>query len=147
MMFANKMSRRAFTLIELLVVIVVIAVLAAIIIPKFASQGKRSKEAALKSNMNLVRTALASCQADTGLWPASLADLASASTPSTSGYNSSGTATAWPAGSWHGPYADSAAYTDPITGTSLSYTGSTGVLAVPATLTGNDTGGAAYSAY
>ena len=48
MVFANKISRRAFTLIELLVVIVVIAVLAAIIVPKFASQGKRSKEAALQ---------------------------------------------------------------------------------------------------
>ena len=147
MMFANKMSRRAFTLIELLVVIVVIAVLAAIIIPKFASQGKRSKEAALKSNMNLVRTALASCQADTGLWPAALADLAGTAIPTANGYNSGGTATAWPAGSWHGPYVDSAAFTDPITGTSLTYTGSTGVLAVPATLTGSDTAGIAYSTY
>ena len=113
MMRTNKMSRRAFTLIELLVVIVVIAVLAAIIIPKFASQGKRSKEAALKSNMSMVRTALASCQADTGLWPATLADLTGAVTPTANGYNSGGTTTTWPTGAWHGPYADSGAFTDP----------------------------------
>ncbi len=147
MMFANKLSRRAFTLIELLVVIVVIAVLAAIVIPKFASQGKRSKEAALRSNMSMVRTALASCQADTGLWPATLADLALTATPSAQGYNSGGTAAAWPAGTWHGPYVDAAANTDPITGTALTYVNTTGVLSVPATLIGNDTGGVAYSTY
>lgn len=147
MVFAHKTSRRAFTLIELLVVIVVIAVLAAIIVPKFASQGKRSKEAALRSNMNMVRTALASCQADTGLWPAALADLTGAATPGTNGNNSSGTATAWPAGAWHGPYVDVGAFTDPITVTALTYTATTGVLGVPATLTGADTGGVAYSTY
>ena len=147
MMFANKMSRRAFTLIELLVVIVVIAVLAAIIIPKFASQGKRSKEAALKSNMNMVRTALASCQADTGLWPAALTDLNGAAVPTANGNTSAGVASAWPSGSWHGPYVDVGAFTDPITGTTLTYTATTGVVGVPTTLTGNDTAGVAYSTY
>ena len=78
------------------------AVLAAIIIPKFASQGKRSKEAALKSNMNMVRTALASCQADTGLWPATLSDLTGAAVPAANGNTSAGVTATWPAGSWHG---------------------------------------------
>ena len=147
MMFANKMSRRAFTLIELLVVIVVIAVLAAIIVPKFAGQTKRSKEAALRSNMSMARTALASCQADTGLWPAALADLASATAPAAKGYDSAAAQQNWPTGTWHGPYLDTGAFTDPITGTALTYTNTTGVLAVPATLTGNDTSGVAYSTY
>ena len=149
MKFANRMSRRGFTLIELLVVIVVIAVLAAIIVPKFASQGKRSKEAALKSNMSMIRTALASAQADTGLWVYQLSDLTSAVTPTSNsgkGYDTGGSQAAWPTSAWHGPYLDSVP-TDPITGTALSYTNTTGVLAVPATLTGNDTGGVAYSTY
>ena len=65
---AGRNSSSAFTLIELLVVIVVIAVLSMIIIPKFADQSKRSKEATLRSNLRLLRSAVATFQSDTGLY-------------------------------------------------------------------------------
>ena len=145
MVCVKQNVRRGFTLIELLVVIVVIAVLAAIIIPKFTDQSKRSKEAALKSDLHLVRNALANCQADTGLWVAALADLSGAAAPGTNGYNTSAVATAWPTGSWHGPYLPAPIPTDPVSGAAFTYTNTTGT--VLSSATGNDTGGTAYSTY
>ncbi len=144
-----KASRRAFTLIELLVVMVVIAVLAAIILPKFTDQGKRSKEAALKNNLALLRTALATCQTDTGLYPAALNDLTSASTPSTNGVDpTTGTSTAWTAGTWHGPYLQTAPGNDPVSGTAYTYVVTTpNVGKVSSSASGNDTSGNPYSGY
>src|SRR3989442_1565277 len=81
-MRTNRLSFiKAFTLVELLIVIIIIAVLAAIAIPKFADSSKRSKEAALKADLKLYRNAIELFKADTGAYPATVADLAATSAP------------------------------------------------------------------
>ena len=72
---------RAFTLVELLIVIVVLAVLAAIVIPKFADSGVRSKESSLRSDLVVVRNAIDMFKTDTGAFPAALTDLSGAAAP------------------------------------------------------------------
>ncbi|MCL6624610.1 MAG: prepilin-type N-terminal cleavage/methylation domain-containing protein, partial [Fimbriimonadales bacterium] len=62
--------KKGFTLVELLIVIIIIAILAAIVVPKFADSGLRSKEAALKSNLKLLRNAVELFKADTAACPA-----------------------------------------------------------------------------
>src|SRR5216684_6448158 len=97
----TKRARQAFSLIELMIVIVIMAVLAAIIIPKFQDQSRRSKEAALKSDLSQVRTAIATFQADTGFYPKLLTDLAATAAPA-QGYDSTGTLKSITATDWHG---------------------------------------------
>jgi len=113
-------DRRGFTLVELLVVIVVLAVLAAIILPKFIGAGTRSKEAALKSDLKLLRNAISLFQTDTAYYPLTLADLAATAAPA-KGLDSSGTQQNITAADWHGPYIEAEA-TDPINGAAFSYT-------------------------
>ncbi len=120
--FENARMRRrgrGFTLVELLVVIVVLAVLAAIVLPKFMDSGKRSKEAALKGDLKLLRNAITLFQTDTGFYPLTLNDLAATSAPA-KGYDSSGTQQDIPASMWHGPYVQEIPK-DPITGGNWDY--------------------------
>lgn len=81
MKFKHQSAQRAFTFVELLVVIIILAVLAAVVIPRFADSGLRSKESALKANLRLYRGAVEMFRNDTGAYPASLADLAATSAP------------------------------------------------------------------
>lgn len=121
--FENARSRRGkrgFTLVELLVVIVVLAVLAAIVLPKFMDSGKRSKEAALKGDLKLLRNAVTLFQTDTGYYPLALSDLAATSAPA-KGLDSSGAQQDIVASMWHGPYVQETPV-DPITGGAFSYT-------------------------
>ena len=69
------MRRRGFTLVELLVVIAIVAVLAAIAIPKVAQNGQRSKEAALRAHLRIVRSAVDRFFAETGGFPERLTKL------------------------------------------------------------------------
>lgn len=114
--------RRGFTLIELLVVIVIIAVLALIAIPKFVDSGKRSKEASLKSNLSLLRSAIATYQTDTGAYPTLLTDLTATTAPTT-GVDKTGTTANINLADWHGPYIQGSLPTD-ITGVQFAYTAS-----------------------
>lgn len=120
--FENARKKRGwgFTLVELLVVIVVLAVLAAIVLPKFMDSGKRSKEAALKGDLKLLRNAITLFQTDTGFYPKELADLAKTSAPE-KGLDSSGVDQDITASMWHGPYVQEIPK-DPITGGELEYT-------------------------
>jgi general secretion pathway protein G len=139
--------RHAFSLIELMIVIVIMAVLAAIIIPKFQDQSRRSREAALKSNLSQVRTAISTFQADTGFYPHVITDLAATSAPS-QGYDSTATLQSITASDWHGPYVTGVVPNDPISGSAFTYTTSApGVGAVASSATGNDLSGTAYSTY
>ncbi len=95
--------RNAFTLVELLIVIIIIAVLAAIAIPKFSNSTTRSKESALRSNLKLVRNAIELYRADTGVFPATLGDLAATAAPA-NGLDSGATSTAINSSDWRGPY-------------------------------------------
>ncbi|HZO89757.1 MAG TPA: type II secretion system protein GspG [Chthonomonadaceae bacterium] len=147
-MFMRLQMRRAFTLIELLVVIVVIAVLAAIVIPKFTDQGRRSKDAALKSNLALLRNAISAYQTDTGLYPLTLADLAATAAPANGADPTSGASTAIPSGSWHGPYIQGSIPNDPVSGSAFTYSVTAGTVGkVSSSATGNDSNGTAYSSY
>lgn len=143
--------RRGFTLIELLVVIVIIAVLALIAIPKFQDAGKRSRESSLKSDLSLLRSAVATYYTDTGAYPTTIADL-SATTAPANGLNPGGVSTPISASDWHGPYIQGAAPTDPVltTPTQFTYTGAgntTGVGTVKSSSTATGLDGNAYNTY
>ena len=138
---------RAFTLIELLVVIVVIAILAAVVLPKFADSGRRSKESTLKSNLSLLRSAIATFQTDTGLYPSVLADLAASAAPA-NGVNTSAVSTAITASDWHGPYVTGAVPVDSVSGAAFTYSVAAGTVGkVTSSAAGNDLNGVAYSTY
>ena len=142
-----KRARQAFSLIELMIVIVIMAVLAAIIIPKFQDQSRRSKEAALKSDLSQVRTAVSTFQADTGFYPKLLTDLAATTAP-TQGYDSTATLQSITAANWHGPYITGVVPADPVSGTAFTYSITAPTVGdVASSATGNDLAGAAYSTY
>ena len=113
----RKRGKRAFTLIELIVVMVVIAVLAAIVVPKYAERTTEGKRAALKQNLQNLRSAIQSYQTDTGVLPSALTDLAGASAPTgVTGYQ--------------GPYLHTGVPVDPTTGSAnWTYSATTGLVA------------------
>jgi general secretion pathway protein G len=138
----TRKRRGGFTLVELLVVIVVLAVLAAIVLPKFMDSGKRSKEAALKSDLKLLRNAITLFKTDTDLYPLTLSDLAATAAPAK---GSDGTADQnVTASNWHGPYLQSVP-TDPISGAAFTYTKTTGT--VVSSAAGNGQDGTAYTTW
>jgi prepilin-type N-terminal cleavage/methylation domain-containing protein len=119
------LQRRAFTLVELLVVIVIVAVLAAIAVPKFAQSSLRSKEAALRASLKLIRDAGDRCEADTGL-TVDVTALLSA-TPPANGWKRGQMNSNWPSrplnpSTWHGPYLF-AVPVNPVLGTNRYVTG------------------------
>ncbi len=145
--------RRAFTLIELLIVIVIIAVLAAIVIPKFSDQSRRSKESSMKADLHLLRNAAATFQADTGLYPASLGDLSVTTAPA-NGLDGAGASKAINASDFHGPYISGVLPNDPVSGAAFTYQTAnaagppaTKVGGVVSSATGNDLAGNPYSGY
>ena len=59
MRFAHPVRhQRGFTLIELLIVVIILAILAAIVVPQFASTTGDAKESALDSNLATMRSAI-----------------------------------------------------------------------------------------
>ena len=54
-MFALRQRRGAFTLVELILVIVMLGLIAAIVIPKFASGREEAGETALRQNLSVLR--------------------------------------------------------------------------------------------
>ena len=140
--------RRGFTLIELLIVIVVIAILALIVIPKLMGASRKAKDSTLKANLQIVRNAIATYQADLGTYPTG--------TTLVGLYDGTGST---PAGSWKGPYLKQEGAV--ITGTAIpvnpyvtsstvtahwTYTAASGSIE-PAAPSGNDADGTAYSTY
>lgn len=117
--FRLSSTFRAFTLVELLIVIIIIAVLAAIAIPKFANSSGRSKEAALKADLRMYRNAIDLFKTDTGVYPASLDDLAATTAPA-NGKDTAGTTKAITAADWKGPYIQ-VVELDPISGAAFTY--------------------------
>jgi general secretion pathway protein G len=95
--------RRGFTLIELMIVIVVIAILALIVIPQVAGAGRKAKESTLKTNLQILRGAIAQFQGDTGYYPAALGDLVTATAPA-NGVDSAAASKAIVAADFKGPY-------------------------------------------
>lgn len=77
-MVAMKSNARAFTLIELLVVLAIMATLMTIVAPRYLNSVDKAKEAALKTNLRIIRESIDKYKADTGSYPESLAALAQA---------------------------------------------------------------------
>ncbi|MCU7947719.1 MAG: prepilin-type N-terminal cleavage/methylation domain-containing protein, partial [Candidatus Thiodiazotropha sp. (ex Cardiolucina cf. quadrata)] len=57
-MRAIKLAQQGFTLVELLIVVIILALLAAIIVPQFASSTEDAKISSLDTSLAVVRTAL-----------------------------------------------------------------------------------------
>jgi general secretion pathway protein G len=145
-MRVRRHRSRGFTLVELLVVIVVLAVLAAIVLPKFVDSSRRSKEAALKSDLKLYRNAISLFSADCGAYPAALADLAATAAPA-SGKDSSGNDKTITASDWHGPYVQ-AVENDPISSGAFTYSTTSGSVGkITSSASGNGLDGTAYSTW
>jgi prepilin-type N-terminal cleavage/methylation domain-containing protein len=161
-----------FTLVEVLIVIIVIAVLAAIAVPKFAKSRQRAREAALKSNLTIVRKALEQFAADAGGYPVALCCLymdKSALSALPYALSNSGTYVQVNPNGFRGPYLDGACasvtgtplnpfggvysgYTypspiDPVSGAQLNYLYQGGKYKVVSSAAGSDSTGKAYSSY
>jgi len=66
-------KQSGFTLVELLIVAIILAILAAIIIPQFASTTVDAQEAALRSNTSAMRSAIDLYRQQHGAYPAATA--------------------------------------------------------------------------
>ena len=76
-MSEKKLNQQGFTLIELLLVIVVVGILATVGITQFVNFGKDAREAAVKSNLQILRNAISAqngmmrtrCGVTSNAWP------------------------------------------------------------------------------
>jgi general secretion pathway protein G len=66
---------RGFTLVELLVVMAIIATLLTVAVPRYFGSVDKSKEVALKENLQVLRTGIDKYYGDKGVYPGTLADL------------------------------------------------------------------------
>lgn len=71
------LKTRGFTLIELLVVMAIIALLLTIALPRYFSSVAKSKEVALKENLQVMRVTIDKFYGDRGRYPESLDELVS----------------------------------------------------------------------
>lgn len=71
----TEQQDKGFTLIELLIVIVILGVLAAVIVFRVANVTDSAEENACEIEVRAVRTAVQAYKADTGDYPAAIADL------------------------------------------------------------------------
>ena len=146
-MMSRLTDRRSkgFTLIEMLIVIVVIAILALIVIPRLLGAGRKAKEASLHGDLHQLRNAVQQFEADTGDYPAALADIMAAKP----GPDTGGNGIALDTTAYEGPYlhtADNGLPKDPFTdAVDWTYDGTTGEVHSSSTLTAID--GTAYTAW
>jgi len=75
-----NIKQAGFTLVELLIVAIILAILAAIVVPQFASTTVDAQEAALKSNLSAIRGAVSLYRQQHGEYPAALTSVAGACT-------------------------------------------------------------------
>ena len=71
----NKKNNSGFTLVELMIVMAIIGVLATLAIPSFVGALKQAREAVLKEDLHVLRTAIDSYTADKQKAPQALEDL------------------------------------------------------------------------
>src|SRR6185295_17880223 len=89
----NQLRRQAtgFTLVELLIVVIILSILAAIVVPQFASSTTDAKYSALDANLGAMRSATELYYQQHGAYPGSAASSGGASIP-TGGAAGTGTA-------------------------------------------------------
>ena len=71
----NEKNNSGFTLVELMIVMAIIGVLATLAIPSFVGALKQAREAVLKEDLHVLRTAIDSYTADKQKAPQALEDL------------------------------------------------------------------------
>ena len=71
----HQLIKKGFTLIELLVVLVIMATLLSIVAPRYMTSLDKAKEAALKTNLRLMREAIDRYKADHFKYPDNLQQL------------------------------------------------------------------------
>ncbi len=71
----NRKNNSGFTLVELMIVMAIIGVLATLAIPSFVGALKQAREAVLKEDLHVLRTAIDSYTADKQKAPQALEDL------------------------------------------------------------------------
>lgn len=98
----QRQVRRGFTLIELLLVLVILAILAAVVVPKFTNRSKQAKEAAARTDISNMGTALDAFEVDTGRYPTT-----------DEGLNALNTQPSNVQGEWKGPYIQKGVPNDP----------------------------------
>lgn len=74
-MGANRNNQAGFTLVELMIVMAIIGVLAAVAIPSYLGAVRQAREAVLKEDLHVMRSAIDSYTADKQKAPQSLDDL------------------------------------------------------------------------
>ncbi len=67
----RRRARRAFTLIELLLVMVIIAILAAVVVPKYAGQAQKAKVKAAQADISTIGTQLRAYEVTNEKFPTS----------------------------------------------------------------------------
>jgi general secretion pathway protein G len=100
-----RIDRKGFTLIELLVVMVILAMLAAIVGPKLFTKVGKGKQAAAKTQIEMLGQALDSYRLDTGHYPNTSQGLnALITNPGVEGWDGSYLKKALPNDPWMKPY-------------------------------------------
>ena len=70
---SNNPDQRGFTLVELLIVVIILAILAAIVVPQFASSTEDAKISALDSTLANIRSAIDLYYQQHGHYPSAVA--------------------------------------------------------------------------
>lgn len=137
------MTRRAFTLIELMITVLIIAMLLSIAIPNYRLGHRRAKEAALRTELKVLRSGLFAFLSDTGCYPTNIGHLDDLAAPSQCQVPG-GSARSLSAARYRGPYLQKV-NTDPVSGSAFTYTAASGK--VSSSASGNDLEGRAFSGY
>ena len=90
----SKRKQSGFTLVELLIVAIILAILAAIIIPQFASTTVDAQESALRANASAMRSAIDLYRQQHGTYPGEVASSGGTCTGGTAGTGALRTQTA-----------------------------------------------------
>jgi prepilin-type N-terminal cleavage/methylation domain-containing protein len=86
-----RLAQQGFTLIELLIVAIMLAILAAIVIPQFSGTTEGAQEAALRSDLAGIRSAIALYRQEHGAYPGAVAATGATCTAGTASSGDIGT--------------------------------------------------------